>query len=246
VAPRGARAAGVTADSAPGTQTSEFEARDDYGNFDANIRFLEAAGALVGGARVLEIGCGKGRMLTELQRRGLHVRGVDSNRWMLDEGRRLHGDLPVALVDGPVLPFPDQSFDIVLSFDVFEHIADSDGHLREVSRVLVPGGRYLLQTPNKWTNTVFETIRWRSLTAWRKDHCALHSHAQVQRRFARHRFEVRFHDVAVVTDFFRSKVKRYLGSAGLVALTIVNPDRLPMPLRTNFYVEAVKREAGGS
>jgi SAM-dependent methyltransferase len=218
-----------------------FEARDDYGNFDANLRFLDSAGVLEPGTRVLEIGTGKGRMLQELQRRGLKVEGIENNPWMVEESRRLHGDLPVTLVSGHTLPFADASFDVVISFDVFEHIAESDAHLREVRRVLVPGGRYLLQTPNKWTNSVFETIRWRSFTAWRKDHCALHSYAQAQRRFARNGFEIQFHDVPVVTDFFKRKVRRYLGAPGVMALKVVNPDKLPMPLRTNFYIEAVMR-----
>lgn len=222
-------------------QEPSFETRDDYGNYDANMRFLLTTGALVAGTRMLEIGTGKGRMLRELLRLGLHVRGIENNPWMVEESRRLHGDLPVTLVTGHTLPFPDASFDVVVSFDVFEHIAESDAHLREVRRVLAPGGRYLLQTPNKWTNSVFETIRWRSFTAWRKDHCALHSYAQAQRRFANNGFDIRFHDVPVVTEFFKRKVRNYLGAPGALALKVVNPDRLPMPLRTNFYIEAVMR-----
>ena len=85
---------------------------------------------------------------------------------MLDEGRRLYGPLPIDPVDGTALPYTTATFDILISFDVFEHIPDSDAHLIEVRRVLRPGGCYLLQTPNKWTNSVFETIRWRSLTAY--------------------------------------------------------------------------------
>ena len=73
-----------------------------------------------------------------------------------------------------------------MSFDVFEHIPDSDAHLLEVRRVLKPGGRYLLQTPNKWTNSVFETIRWRSLTAWQEDHCSLHSARELRSRLSTH------------------------------------------------------------
>ena len=111
------------------------------------------------------------------------------------------------------LPFADASFDLVLSFDVFEHIRDSDAHLREVSRVLRPGGRYLIQTPSKWPNTVFETIRWKSLTRWRDDHCALHTPGQLRQRLEAHGFTVQFFDVPVVNDFFRGKVRRHLGLA---------------------------------
>jgi SAM-dependent methyltransferase len=146
-------------------------------------------------------------------------------------------------VEGAALPFPDRSFSTVVSFDVFEHIPDSDAHLAEVRRVLQPGGTYLLQTPNKWTNSVFETIRWKSFTAWRQDHCALHSYRQIVRRFARHGFDTAFFDIPVVTDFFRWKVRRYLGPPGLALLRIANPDRFPRALRTNFYVRARRRDS---
>lgn len=48
------------------------------------------------------------------------------------------------------LPFPDTSFDIVYSDFVFEHLADPGITIREIGRVLRPGGFFLLRTPNKW------------------------------------------------------------------------------------------------
>lgn len=219
-----------------------FEARDDFGNFDANFLFLREAGLPRAGQRVLEIGSGKGRLLNTLRAQGIDAVGVETNETMLQESRRLFGELPIHRVTGARLPFADGEFDVVLSFDVFEHIPDSDAHLAEVRRVLKPGGAYLLQTPNKWTNTVFETLRWRSFTAWRADHCSLHSYRGIQRRFGRHGFTTAFYKVPVVTDFFRWKIRRYLGPPGLLLLKIVNPDRLPHPLRTNFYVKAVRRD----
>ena len=143
-------------------------------------------------------------------------------------------------VTGTALPFADRTFDIVMSFDVFEHIPDSDAHLREVRRVLRPGGSYLIQTPNKWTNVVFETIRWRSFTRFRQDHCSLHSLGELQRSLTAHGFRVRAYDVAVVNDFFRQKVHRYAGWPGAALLAVVNPDRLPLALRTNLYVAATR------
>ena len=222
------------------TDTRGFDAPQQFGNEEANLRFLEAAGALVPDSEVLEIGTGTGRMLHLLLARGLRARGVEINPGLIAESRRWYGELPVQPVSGVALPFGDSSFDLVLSFDVFEHIRDSDAHLREVSRVLRPGGRYLVQTPSKWPNTVFETIRWRSATRWRDDHCALHTPGQLRRRLEAHGFTARFFDVPVVNKFFREKVRRHLGLSGLAVLTFANPDRLPVEWRTNLYVRATK------
>ena len=210
----------------------------EFGNLEANLAFLDQTRLLKPGIRLLEIGTGRGTLLNELRARGLDVIGIDNSADRVAEARARYGPIPIEQSAGTLLPFPDATFDVVLSFDVFEHIADSDAHLAEVRRVLKPGGFYLLQTPNKWTNAVFETVRWRSLTRWREDHCALHSYGQLQRRFARMGFATEFADVKVVTPYFRQKVRRYLGQPGLWLLALTNPDRLPRRLRTNFYVRA--------
>lgn len=213
-----------------------------FGNLEANLRFIEQTGALAAPSDVLEIGSGSGSLLHALAARGHRVQGLEVNPARVADVRRWYPDLPVQLVHGTALPFPDATFDVVVSFDVFEHIPDSDAHLREVRRVLRPGGTYLLQTPNKWTNVVFETIRWRSFTRFREDHCSLHSLGELTRRLQSHGFSPRVFDVAVVNDFFREKVARHLGAAGTLALAVCNPDRLPRRLRTNLYVAATKME----
>ena len=215
------------------------------GNLEANLRFLDMTGALTGRPEVLEIGSGTGALLDELRRRGVGARGVELREAFIDQARAWYGDLPIAHVTGVALPFPSSAVDVVMSFDVFEHIPDTDAHLDEVARVLRPGGCYVLQTPNKWTNVVFETIRWRSFTRFREEHCSLHSLAELEARLRRHGFaDVQAFDVPVVNAFFRAKVARYLGWPGLVALRLVNLDRWPLRCRTNLYVRARKTSEG--
>jgi SAM-dependent methyltransferase len=217
------------------------EAPAQFGNIEANLRFLDETGLLGPSTDALEIGTGTGALLHTLLQRGCRMQGVELNDELIAEGRRWFGALPVQKVSGVALPFPDASFDVVISLDVFEHIPDTDAHLEEVRRVLRPGGSYLVQTPNKWMNVVFETIRWKSFTRFRADHCSLHTLAQLRSRFARHGFDITAHDVPVVNDFFRAKIRRYAGRAGLTALSILNPDRLPLAWRTNLYVRARRR-----
>lgn len=209
------------------------------GNLDANLRFLEQTGVLTPSAEILEIGSGTGGLLHELRQRKLRAQGVELREAFIKQARAWYGDVPITHVTGLALPFRDRSFDVVMSFDVFEHIPDSDAHLREVARVLKPGGSYVLQTPNRWMNVVFETIRWRSLTAWREEHCSLHTLAELETRLGQHGFEtVRPYDIPVVNEFFRAKVRRYAGLPGSLALSVVNPDRFPLRFRTNLYVQA--------
>jgi SAM-dependent methyltransferase len=219
--------------------------RTNWGNLSANIDFLTRTGLLQEPRRVLEIGCGQGRLLQILHDAGHIAAGIDLAQEALD---RCPSGLDVRVAEGTQLPFGAAAFDLVLSFDVFEHIPDSDRHLAEVRRVLKPGGHYLLQTPNKWTNIPFEIVRWSSTRGIRRtfdflkppEHCALHSYRELKRRLTANHFEVKFYDVKVVNDYFSEKVRSYLGQIGVLSLKVINPDRLPRPLRTNFYVQARK------
>ena len=214
-----------------------------FGNLDANLRFIDETGVLTPSVEALEIGSGTGVVLQTLRARGVMVQGVELRQELIDEARAWFLDTLIQKVEGTTLPFANESFDVVMSFDVFEHIPDSDAHLREVRRVLRTGGAYLMQTPNKWMNVVFETIRWRSFTRFREDHCSLHTLGELTARLSRHGFESRAYDVPVVNDFFREKVRAYAGPVGALALRLVNPDRFHISCRTNLYVHATKRTA---
>ena len=219
----------------------DFHQRKIFGNIESNLDFLDESNLLKSTDAILEIGSGNGNLLNNLYHLGFDIKGIEINPVRIQESQTLYGNLPLSQVHSEALPFPENSFDIVMSFDVFEHIPNSDQHLQEVRRVLKPEGLYIVQTPNKLTNSVFETIRWRSLTKWQADHCSLHTYWGMIKRLQNNGFDsIEFYDVPTVTDFFKVKVKTYMGWLGLAALKLVNPDRLPLSFRTNFFLTAKK------
>jgi ubiquinone/menaquinone biosynthesis C-methylase UbiE len=104
--------------------------------------------SLHAGDRVLDAACGTGIVTrVAVQRFGniVNIMGVDLNPGMLDVARAhtLTTGVPVAWRHGDVcaLPFPDGSFDVVLCQQGLQFIPDTGAALREMRRVLVPGGR---------------------------------------------------------------------------------------------------------
>lgn len=98
------------------------------------------------GGRVLDLGCGAGNNLAPLARYG-EVWGADpSPRALAYCRRRFAGRLDeVRLPD--LVPYPDASFDLIVMFDVLEHVEDDAGAARAVLRLLRPGGALALTVP---------------------------------------------------------------------------------------------------
>ena len=136
------------------------------------------------------------------------------------------------------MPYENESFDIVLSFDLFEHIAKIDKHVSEVHRVLREGGHYLFQTPNKYSNMVFETLYHKSLK-WRRAHPSLHSPGQLKRRLTKHGFKMQYVKMNPINEFTLDKLKKRFGILGNIFKRI-NFYRLPIFLQPNLYVIARK------
>src|SRR5919201_3434483 len=109
------------------------------------------AGEDIGDARMIEIGCGLGRMLVHFAPHFERVDGVDIAPEMIEGARQ--ADLPpnvhLTVTSGSDLaPFAESAFDFAFSFQVFQHIPDEAviaSYLREFRRVLRPGGRAVAQ-----------------------------------------------------------------------------------------------------
>jgi SAM-dependent methyltransferase len=108
----------------------------------------EHVATLPPGARVLDAGCGNGRVLADLASFGVRGFGVDLSELAIAELRGRGFDGARADLDGGALPVETGSFDIALCLDVFEHLFAPDRLLAEIHRALAPGGRLIVAVPN--------------------------------------------------------------------------------------------------
>lgn len=98
--------------------------------------------------RVLDLGCGVGEYVRAFSARGAHALGCDIEWPRLLEARR-RGTRDVIGAAGEALPFADGSLDVVVLNEVIEHVTDDGATMREVARVLAPGGTCVLYAPNR-------------------------------------------------------------------------------------------------
>jgi SAM-dependent methyltransferase len=107
-------------------------------------------------ARVVEVGCGTGRLLLEVRALGLRCEGVDASPDMVAEVRRKLGDaaaeVPLHVAEGKSLPFRDGEFDFAYSIRVLNQVASPEYALAmtaEILRIVRPGGTALIEFSNR-------------------------------------------------------------------------------------------------
>ena len=109
----------------------------------------------VAGRRVLDAGCGDGALVLAAAVRGADVTGIDPDPAMLAAARSrvTKAGVRATFLEGRVerLPFPDGSFDVVASITVLCFVPDAVGAVREMARVLRPGGRLVLGELGRWS-----------------------------------------------------------------------------------------------
>lgn len=190
------------------------------------------------GERLLEVGCSMGNDTIQFARRGLQVTGVDLTERAIDLIRarfaqaQLAGEFQVA--DAEQLPFDDASFDICYSFGVLHHTPDTEGAIRELSRVLRPGGKAFVMLYNRYSlNFLAHWLTGYPLDGSREDPCP------VEKAYSPSAARAMFRDFQAVT-----LEREYLYGTGWGAMNRVVPQRLHRLLGTavgwHLMIEATR------
>lgn len=211
--------------------------KEDWGNLETNLAFLANTHLLHPHTRVLEIGCGVGTLAHRLTNQGCQVVATDISNNAIAHGRKKYPDLELLVSPAEELPFPDDHFDLVVSFDLLEHLFYVDRHLAEVKRILRPKGYYLFATPNRYCSATYATIRSGNFT-WQKSHPSLHTYRQLQKRLKHHDFQPHFMKMNTINEFSLAKL-RFFGPLPRLVRKL-DTRRLPWNLQSNFYVMARK------
>ena len=197
-----------------------FEDLDEY-RFD-KLHYLPKVVdfAAFRGQRLLEVGCGIGTDLVRFAKGGARVTGVDLAQTAIDLARRnfeLNGvaaeELRVA--NGEALPYPDASFDAVYGHGVIQYTADAPKLIREMHRVLKPGGTGIFMVYNRvsWLNAMSKLMKV-SLE---------HEDAPVLKKYSIGEFRdllKPFKEIAIVPERFPVKSRLHKGWKGIAFNTI--------------------------
>lgn len=166
--------------------------------------------ALQPGERVLDVGSGPGLLVAEMAQavgRSGHVTGLDISDGMLALSRTrcadpaISGRVSFVKADAVALPFSDAAFDVAVSTQVYEYVADLKAALAELHRVLRVGGRALI-IDTDWDSIVWNAgdreLMQRLLAAWTERFADPHLPRTLSRQLQEAGFKLHHRDVLVL------------------------------------------------
>ena len=169
-----------------------------------HLRAYDEAVAHASGRDVLDVGCNTGYGTVRFVPVARRVVGVDVSTGAIEAARTRapSGQPEFILTSGFALPFADDSFDLVSSFQVLEHVPDPLAYLREIARVTRPGGEVILATPNA-------AIRLDpGMTPWNRFHVHEYRAAELHDLLAQVFPEVRVRGMFGTPTLYETEIRR--------------------------------------
>lgn len=201
------------------------------------------------GARLLDVGCGTGHQLAKYVAAGYECSGCEPSSEMLARARAANPGVPLVQATADQLPYPDGSFDVVLSVEVMRYLAEPAPALSEFSRVLAPGGRALVTFAPKYSTSLYPLINKVTgrvkVGRLSKVQQYFHTTDELERLFRR----AGFSEVAVIPRFYGpfiyvNRVSRDLASRSLKRWERFD-DRIAtrgvLPNAANLFVVSARR-----
>ena len=133
-------------------QDSYYRQNEAYAEHLANwnpalyAKYADTLRPATAGARVLDVGCGVGQVVARLNEAGFEAHGVDVSQPNIERAQKVC--LRCQLYDGKKLPFPDGHFASAGALNVLEHVDEPEAFIADLVRVVAPGGRIVLSSPN--------------------------------------------------------------------------------------------------
>jgi len=223
--------------------------RDDYLMYLRHVFAYEFAGTALAGSRsVLDLGCGEGYGTARLAKNVGQIVGLDVERSVIERAGRKYGaaNCRFECYDGLRLPFADQAFDGVVSFQVLEHVPHAAQYVAEAARVLRASGRLILTTPNR-ANRLRPGAR-----PWNRFHVHEYGAAELRELLGRSFQEVQVEGVAARGEVHEIEMTRIRRAQRIVALDPLNLRRLIpeslMPLAAGIAQRLLptKKSPGGA
>jgi SAM-dependent methyltransferase len=166
--------------------------------------------------RLLDVGAATGFFVEQARIAGWDAAGVEPSDWAAEYARR---ELGMDVVTGTLesVPFPSGAYDVVTLWEVIEHLPDPMSTLREIRRILRPGGRLVLSTPD--SGSLAARLSGRRWLGWRKvpEHLFFFDRANLDRLLLHSGFQPVRHRYASLTVSAGFALERSLSLLGLPA-----------------------------
>lgn len=112
------------------------------------------------GKKFLEVGCGLGYFSNKASKIGANVTGIDIGPNLVEINKKKTPKGVFKVASASDLPFKDETFDVVLSTEVIEHVNNQKSALKEMCRVLKKNGILVITTPNRFFKPLFDFLSW--------------------------------------------------------------------------------------